>query len=414
MLHDVLLQHPRVAAERENVETLESRIDLARSGFRPNAQLSYDRGRRQARTGHARDFYGNLDSRSLTVTQPLFNGFGTVAEMRAALARRDAGESRLSSVEQEVALAFINAWTDVSQSLTIMQLNEQNRNAMLGFRKATQERYDAQDATITDVAQAESRLALAEANYAAAQAAWDKAVDDYQRVTGNAPALSEMPPLPPALPASLSEVDANVKDAPEVIAAKQQEKAASYDVDVRKAALWPSVSLRGSLAQQEAIPQLAGYSHLEDNSVTLNFRMPLYQSGAEYARIREARTTYASAGFEAADTLREIGNRARRAWHDYQSSLEVAASSARAADAASHALEGVQSEYGEGTRTLLDVLDAQGELFSAKVRETQAQGDIRKHAYALLAASGRLTPQALGLEPAPRHEESRLFGLLER
>lgn len=399
-LYELLDHDPRILSERNNMSVLESRIEGARSGFKPRASINVEEGKRQININSADDVRGGVDTRALTITQSLFSGFGTLADTRAAKARYAAGEAKLTLVEQQVVLEFINAWTDISASWTILQLNERNVKAIEKFLKSTKIRYKAQEATITDMAQSESRLALAEANYAAALAAFHKSGENYRRLTHvDAPENVVMPPIPVALPATLEEVDQTSMDAPAVLQAIQEEKAAVHDIDSSTSSLWPEVSLKGSASETQAIPTLSGYRHLDDKSLTLNIHIPLYQGGAEYARIHEAKASRAKAYEETRNASLETSQNARRAWHDYQSSQEVAAAAERAAAAARRALNGVEMEYKDGARTLLDILDAQSEMINAEIRHTQAQADIRKNGYALLATTGHLKAQAVSTEP---------------
>ena len=387
-----LAQNPRVLAVQEEWRASDARVDTSRSGYRPNVSASLDIGRQSARVNQNDRVYDDSRSRALSFTQPL-SGFGTLSEIRAARARRESAAYRLDAVRQQTALEFASAWAEVSAAQSVLSLNEQNRAAMQRLLDATQIRLDAGDATITDLSQAQSRLALAETNHAVAQAGVQKAMETYQRVAGEMPAVTTLPPLPGSLPASLDEAEAMVYDAPENRQAEQDQEAADYDVDVRKAAFLPTFAVRGTVSDQWGIDSVSSYDRLREESLVLTVRMPLYQSGSEYSRLNEAKRLRARSQQQAGDTKRQTVERVRKAWHDYTAAQDIFSSADRASTAAQRALEGLNIEYEQGFRTLIDVLDAQGEMLTARVRRAQAEADIRRQAYTLAATTGRLAPK---------------------
>ena len=142
---------------------------------------------------------------------------------------------------------------------------------------------------------------------------------------------------------------------------------------------------------------LGGSQVLRDDTLTLSLRLPIYQGGAEYARVREAKTQHAAARQDMRDSERRSLERARQAWYNYIGAGEVIRASRRSADASLRALQGVQEEQREGLRTMLDVLDAQAEFLSARLTQLHALRDSRVQAYRLMSATGQLTVQGMGL-----------------
>ena len=95
--------------------------------------------------------------------------------------------------------------------------------------------------------------------------------------------------------------------------------------------------------------------------------------------------------------MRAVISQARSAYAIYRGSLEVIASSEVAVNANRLALEGVRAENSVGTRTILDILDAQQELLRAQVQLVTARRNEYVAGFTLLAAMGRAEARDLGL-----------------
>jgi outer membrane protein len=125
--------------------------------------------------------------------------------------------------------------------------------------------------------------------------------------------------------------------------------------------------------------------------------VPIYQGGAEYSLIRQAKETLGQRRLDF-DTARD---QVRQAVVQSWGQLEAAKSNIEATNAqvqaSEIALNGVREEARVGQRTTLDVLNAQQELVNARVSMVTAQRDRVVASYTLLAAVGRLSPQVLGL-----------------
>lgn len=401
---------PKLAAEREEVKTRDEQVAIAYSGFRPNASASVDYGRRRSETNDSGFTYGDTRTRSLSGEQPLFSGFGTLAEFRAAKQRVFAARAQLWLTEEQVLLDAIAAYLDLAEKQQLLDLNRRNVENIRKQRDGAETRFKAGDGTRTDVAQAESRLADAESGLARAQGEWAKSMATYGRTTGLAAEPLHYPAMPVQLPDSLQSAKQQALGAPELLIASRDLQASKHDIRARESSLWPSLSLRGSMGDEQGTTA-AGSSNIREDRITLNLRIPLYQGGAEYARVRAAKTEHAKLRHEKQDVRRSVIERAEQQWHSYHAAREVTQTSNRAAVAAEEALDGITTEHKEGIRIFQDVLDAQNELLARHVTEIQAQKNVRLEAYRLLATLGKLTAQDMGLavtlyQPADYYDDN--------
>ena len=164
--------------------------------------------------------------------------------------------------------------------------------------------------------------------------------------------------------------------------------------------LLPRVDLVGSVSEQDGVGAL-GNSSFDQDSITLNFNIPLYQAGAQYSRVRAAKATRAQARQLETETLLETEQRVTQAWEDLETAIATIRAREVQIESAEVALDGVRQEQKYGARTVLDVLDAEQELFIARTNLVRAERDRTVSVYGLLQTMGRLDPISLTLDTSP-------------
>ncbi|MBM3928272.1 MAG: hypothetical protein FJ335_07430, partial [Sphingomonadales bacterium] len=149
----------------------------------------------------------------------------------------------------------------------------------------------------------------------------------------------------------------------------------------------------GSASPISAAPQ-------SDYGLTAGFglTLPLYQGGRPAAQVRQAQARESQAIEQVTATERGVIAQARSAYANWQSAQQVIASSEVAVQANRLSLEGVRAENSVGTRTILDILNAEQELLNSQVTLVTARRDAYVAGFALLAAMGRAEADDLNLE----------------
>ena len=402
----VYSSNPTIKAQREALEATDEGVMQALSGALPSATAEYDRGRERRAFAHQKWNYGDSTDKALVVNQDIFHGGETYASFKAAKDRVKAGQAQLTSVEQQILYNAIVAYTDVVEKQLVLEVNRSNVDVLGKQLDATSARFKVGDITRTDVAQAEARLSAAKAGERQAQGDLDASKATYKRLIGAQPVdRLELPPLPSNLPETLDQADELALAAhPDLKASQHLAKAAENTVDVKTSAIFPDVSLQGVMDRSNSPGTVAsGLTAVDTDSVMVNISIPLYQSGAEYSRIREAKNQAQQAKFVALDTRDAVIENVDRSWQDYQTAKAVIISSREALHAADVALEGITQENQSGLRTILDVLDTEQQAFNARLDLVRAQRAEKTQAYRLLAAIGRLTAKDLGL-PVALHD----------
>jgi TolC family type I secretion outer membrane protein len=394
----VYLHNPRLESARAELKVADERVAEAVSGFRPTITANGDIGRQREQTQGQNWLYGEARDESLQLNQPIFNGFGTLAQMKAAKERVKAGRAHLKAVEQTVLLEAVSAYMEVISRRYILQFSRDNADRLGSYVGSTQKRLNAGDGTMTDLAQAQSRSAQAQSGVAMAEANWQAAVATYERIFGMPPQTEDFPAQPAGLPVSAEEAEMLARNAPELAEAMEQEKAARHDIDVASSAFWPSVSLRAGTSEQRS-PDL-GLQNLRDDSITINVSIPLYAGGGEYARQREARELHAKSVDDMLDVERVAIERARQAWYNHEAAWQALGALRQTCEASARALHGFEIEERQGMRSLTDTLEARSDFFTALTSEVEAEENVRLQAYRVLEATGQLTASHLELPVA--------------
>ena len=352
--------------------------------------------------------FGTLNGKSTTLqlTQPLFLGGTTVANTKQAQANIQAQRAALMNTEQTVLLTAVTSYADVIRDIGIADARRNNVSVLTQQLDATRERFRVGELTITDVSQAEARLELARAELVQAETQVRISEAAFQRTIGMKPGKLGEIPLVGGLPASEEEAVAIAMDSgPNPTNAQYLITAASYGVNSAVGALLPQVNLVGTLQQFDV--QVIGdrfYNYILGVTATI----PIYQGGGEWSKIRQAKELVGQRR-NALDSARRLAaENTIRAWRQLDSSRSRVTSFEAQVRANEVALNGVRQEALVGSRTTLDVLNAEQELLNSQVNLIQARRDVQVFYYGVLNNIGRLTARTLTL-PVEYYDEERYY-----
>jgi outer membrane protein len=403
--------NPDLLAQRAVLRQTDETLAQAVSNWRPKVSLSveYNKIEYDGATVKAGNFYYILNGRTtlLSVTQPLFRGGKTVADTKTAQANIQAQRATLADTEQSVLLQAVNAYADLVRDVGIVDVRRNNVKVLIQQLDATRERFRVGELTITDVSQAEARLEQAKADLvqAEAQVRVDQAA--FQRAIGTpAGNLGDLP-LIGALPASEEESTALAMDyAPKAVSAQHRITAASYGVNSAVAALLPTVNLVGFMQYQQdlQVPNDQYYQY----GVRVQATVPIYQNGSEWSVIRQAKELVGQRRNELDSARRTAAQNVISFWRNLDSARSRVVSFAAQVKANDVALNGVRQEALVGSRTTLDVLNAEQELLNSQVSLIQARHDVQVNYYGVLSGVGRLTARTLSL-PVEFYDEEKYY-----
>ena len=404
-LIDAYTGNPTLKAEQAKLRQTDELVPQAKAGWRPTAAVESSAGVEWIRrTFHdhlhdTSDHINNPVAANLNVTQPVYQGGSTAAELRQANNSVLAERAQLAVVEEQILLQAITAYVDVVRNAAIVDLTRNNQQVIGEQLKSTNERFDVGEVTKTDVSQAQARLAGAVADVVQAQGNLTASQATYKQVIGSMPGKLTRPPVPTGLPRSADEAVALSEHNPTVEAAIYVKQAARDGTDVVLGELLPSVSLVGSVGIDNDVE---GHD-VTDKSASISAQavVPLYQAGSVASRVREQKQLVGQRLDEIDQARRTAVQDASTAWEALDTARAQIKSFKAQVVSNKTALDGVIAEQQVGLRTVLDVLNAQQEVLNAEVSLVGAQHDEIAAAYQVQAAIGKLTSIDLSLPTQP-------------
>ena len=395
--------NPSLKSERARLRATDEGVPQALSGWRPTVEVSGSYGvARSYGSSTGRDKVGEVReplTGALTITQNLYRGGRTVATTKQAENNVRADRARLADAEQSVLLSVVTAYADVVRDQAEVELNFSNERVLQRQLEATGDRFRVGEVTRTDVSQAESRQARALADRVAAEGSLRDSRAAYENAVGEVPTL--LKPAKPLedLPGTLREaIEIAKKNNFAVSQARFIEESARDGVRTIVGELLPNLTLNGELETSKETANDRNES--DDVALIARVTMPLYASGSVTSRVRAAKQVVSQRREEYNQALRSAIESATNAWQTLQTGRARIQAFSAAVKAAEIALEGVREEANVGSRTVLDVLNAEQELLDARVGLVRAMRDELVATYQLRQAIGEATAEKLGLPVA--------------
>ncbi|MFC3705956.1 TolC family outer membrane protein [Devosia honganensis] len=336
----------------------------------------------------------------LSYNQTIFDNFQTDAQIEAARAGAEAAEYQLRNTEQNVLLQVVQAYMAVLSGRELLALREENLRFFEAQLQSAQDRLDVGEGTRIDVAQAQARLAQGQAAYRAAQGTLETSQATFQRYVGARP--QNLSPghnygnlIPRTLEAALGEAELGH---PAILLAKAGIRAAQAGSDAAQAAGGPTASVSGSLGTNWSQSNRGG-AGTGGWSASLGFQVsiPIYSGGRIGSAVRKANLEQIKSEVDAMSAYDQIREAVISAWSGIQSADAQIQAAQAAVSSSNTVLEGVIQERDLGTRTTLDVLNAQADLTTARESLINASSNKTIATFSLLNAMGRLTARDLGL-----------------
>ncbi|MCK0143016.1 TolC family outer membrane protein [Aliiroseovarius sp. F20344] len=387
---------------RATLRAADEDVAIARSALRPSLTYALNHGFSDPDAGIPNNA-GWRTSATLTANILIFD-FGRSQsaielQKQLVLATRDS----LVGVEQQVLLRAVKAYLDVRSAVENAQLQGNSVRVLTQELRAANDRFEVGEVTQTDVALARARLAAARANEASARGNLEIAREEYKAVTGGYPHTLSAPPAPPMTAKTVEAAQAIARERhPNILAAQHNVAASDLGIQISKKAMKPSLvgQAQSSWTQDGATRFQNGQLNTEDlysHSVGVALQGTIYAGGRLSAEYRKAIAQSEAARAGLHQTRLAVDQGVANAW----AQLAIASASLQATDrqirASRVALRGAREEASLGSRTTLDVLNAEQELLNAEASRITAQSNQYFAVYSLLSAMGLLTAEHLNL-----------------
>jgi outer membrane protein len=407
-LQDALVQayetNPTLLGARAQQRATDENVPIEKSAGLPavTGSATYSEVIRDAEPDPNNLFADRSLTGSVSLSVPIYSGGGTRNAIFAARRRVEAGQAELRATESSVFSQVVGAYMDVILNEALVGLSENNVEVLSVNLQATSDRFEIGDLTRTDVAQSQSRLALAEGDLRSAQANLLGARERYIQLIGDFPDDLQPPPPLPGLPEEPeTAVAVALENNPDIIASRERSEATRYDIEVAGSGRLPRIELFTTGNYNNTLESDPGIGPpYSTTSATAGVRatIPIFQGGRPAALERQAQSRASAAFEQEIATERDVIAQARSAFSSWQAALAIIESSETAVSAAELSLEGVRAENSVGNRTILNVLDAQQELLRAQVQLVTARRNAYVAGFTLLAAMGRAEARDLGLD----------------
>jgi len=391
-----VLTNPDVSARFNAYRASIDAVDLARAAYFPrldlNAAVGHDSDKITSRSPETQSL-GRASS-ALTLTQLLWDGLGTQREVARVGHERLTRYFELLDVTEQTALEAARAYYDVQRFRRLVQLAEDNYVQHKYASIQIQSRFKAGVGRGVDLEQANARLALAESNLSTEIANLHDVTARYQRVVGDTPPrqLPVLAPLTRSMPASSEEaMNAAIRQSQAVSAGIENLRGARSAADTRRSAYQPRVEAR--------IRTGAGYNfdgirdQKRDTSAEIALNWNLFNGGADVARVRQQANFVNQAADQRDKACRDARQLSAIAFNDTLKLTEQLVMLDRNTLAIEKARDAYRQQFDIGQRSLLDLLNAENEVYTAKRAYANAEYDLGIAYARTHAAMNQLTTQ---------------------
>ncbi|WP_432698025.1 TolC family outer membrane protein [Marinobacterium sp. YM272] len=395
---DNLAQNPEVARALESYRAVTKEVDQAKAGYLPtvDATLGYGWEWTDKENG-IQDTELNRREGRLNVNQMLFDGLATPSEVKRQEARMASARSAALDVAENYALQASRAYLELLRRDQLLKLSKETLYNHVNIYDQIKRRSESGLGTMASIQQAEGRLALAEVNTLAAENNLLDAQANYERVVGQ-PAPEVLEPLDEMfeLPGTLDEALAIANENHPIVGVAQADVEATYaQRDAAKSAMYPRLDLELERRWDEDIDGIEGND--EDFTAMLRLRYNLFNGGADKARIRQTEYQIGEAQQVQRDSMRQIKQSLELSWNANEILGRQIEHLEQHVMSSEETRNSYKKQFDIGQRSLLDLLDTENEVFSAKNQLAEAQLDQQIAQLRILNGTGQLL-QAMAIE----------------
>jgi adhesin transport system outer membrane protein len=374
---DHLTDNPQVAQSLQAYFAVTEEVRQARGGYLPtvDATLGYGYEWTDKENGVQDEELNRREAR-LNLNQMLFDGFATSSEVKRQKARMASAHSQVMDVAENYALEASRAYLEVLRRDQLLQLAKETLYNHVQIYDQIKRRSESGLGTMASIQQAEGRLALAEVNVLAAENNLQDARANYLRVVGES-APDQLEPLMAdqlALPASFEEALQAANENHPVVGIAQSDVEATYaQRDAAKSRHYPRLDLEIERRWDENLDGVEGTD--EDLTAMLRLRYNLYNGGADKARVAQTEYQIGEAQQIQRDSMRQIRQSLELSWNAYQILGRQIEYLQQHVNSSEQTRDSYKKQFDIGQRSLLDLLDTENEVFSAKNQLAEAQLD---------------------------------------
>jgi outer membrane protein len=396
---------PQLQAAKEQLNATRESKSLARSQLLPTIGLggTYDAIRSDVKTdrGNSVDADPTTHRESglgLNLTQPLYrrDRFIQLQQADSTIAQ---AEAEYAAAEIDLMVRSTTAYFDILSAEDDLRVAKAEREATGRQLEQAQQRFDVGLIAITDVHEAQAAFDAARASEIAAANSLDNAWEALFEIIGpqaksQLAKLGDGLLLNPPVPNLLEEWSGTAQQQNySVIAARANLRVLEQEIDVSKAGHYPTLDLVGGYSINRSDSDIA--TEADTAKIGLSLEVPIYTGGAVSATTRQSQANFNAAQQSLDQTRRAVNRQVRDAFRGVLSAISQVKALKAATISAQSALESTQAGYEVGTRTIVDVLNVQRNLFSSQRDYFNSRYGYILNGLALKSAAGTLSEKDL-------------------
>ncbi|MDX2164484.1 MAG: TolC family outer membrane protein [Gammaproteobacteria bacterium] len=337
----------------------------------------------------------NQHDYTLTLTQPIFN-FQSWMQVRAASAASKQAQATYNAALQDLIVRTSTAYFNVLNSQDALEYTSAQETAVANQLKQIKERYEVGLDTMTNVYQAQADYDGLVAARIAAQNNVQNSMEALRVITGQT--YASLKPLAVSVPLISPEpaspelwIEAGEKNNWTLLAARYATQAAKENIRVSFAGHFPTVNAVGSYQNGNDVGVAPVNKTQWESQVGVQVSLPLFQGGAVVSQTRQAQDNYVAAGDQMESSRRGVVLQTQQAFNNVVAGISKIDADKIAVTSAVSALDSTQAGYKAGTKTLLDVLTAEQNVYQAKMNLSADLYGYINNTLALKEAAGSLS-----------------------
>ncbi|MBF0185925.1 MAG: TolC family outer membrane protein [Magnetococcales bacterium] len=396
-----------ITAEKQKEITVQQRRQ-ALAAFFPSMDFSSSLGNERTNSPSTRaaglgtSSLAHRESRT-AITQTVFDGFGTSSNFKKAEAVQKAAEWGYMTTMHTVTMDAIERFLEVQKQRELLTRIQQFAAVQADFLNKIQEWYEGGAGTVAEVWQTESRLALTHSSLASVESQNASAADEFSRVFGFAPEqLDPVPSVSKHIPRTLEQaLETARQNHPSLLEAQYNLEAAQAALSNAQSGLWPSLQLSLENTRSNNSGGFAGET--ESTAAMLRFNYNFFRGGGDIARSQEFSRRLEQAQAQNDQVRQAVQKNVEKSWRTLQESRQRLTSLQQHEAVSSQVTAAYHEQFLADQRSLLDVLNAENELFTAQNNRINAYYGVLEEEYRLLVNMGtlQLPPQVASNRPPP-------------
>ena len=392
-------------AERENIKASEEDVNIAKADYKPSLTLSGSKSiedtNKLTNQSGGNATINDVDplTTSIKLEQTLLD-YGRNLTLQKNITALDLAKAQLVKKEQDILHNAIYAYTNLILARETLEINSKNLNLLIRQVENDKIRRDRGQITNTDLAQSESSLAGAQAQFAKAKSDLLISKLNYENIIGKISDPNQLQKNTNAivsLPSTLDEaLNLSKQNNPDILIAKLDLEKSEKELKISESDLKPTASL--SLQRTYTDDLSATVDEKEQDVLKATLSWPFYSGGKKRSTINKNSNLTARKRLLLDDAVRTNETNVASAWSSLQSSETFLNSVKIQVSASQTAYEGITAEYERGSRTTLDVIQSNSLLLSAQISLASSEKNYLMAQYSLLKAVGLLNSKYLKLK----------------